>query len=258
MKAECLRQYLPAALFIAVAAANMACAPSGSQATALSSQPAAAGPTSASSSLPSIGTVATAGTGLGTLGGSGGDPLPTSSPQATPPPVATPAPPPPPTPTPVVLPPAQPTPVACSASAGQSCQKGTQTLPGCPSTPGQVQGCASFWGVYYNSPNGCDPNSAPEWIEQEFDGTNEFGRGQNTSQTIPNPLAWAYDGDASNGYHCTYIGFAGEGDPFQNTPDGVCRQQPNNPGNWSKVTAGTGCSYVVPVNGTVQCDGSCN
>ncbi len=142
----------------------------------------------------------------------------------------------------------------CVSSAGQSCDRGHfEELVGCEQ---DTYGCAAFVGIYYNSPNGCDPSTAGGWVEYMFDGSHELSRSGN------NAGEWAIVGDTSSPYHCTYVGFS-ETDSFHNTPDGSCINSTalgySIPDTYTRVVAGTGCTHKewVAVPGTYQCDGSC-
>jgi hypothetical protein len=117
----------------------------------------------------------------------------------------------------------------CAANVGQACSKSSiQNVAGCQ----ENYGCASFVGVYYNSPIGCD-NTAPhdEWLENNY-------------------------------LQCTYIGFAYY-DSFHNIPNGQCfnSSAAGYPGEniYTRVVAASGCSHIETASlpGTVQCDGSC-
>jgi hypothetical protein len=144
----------------------------------------------------------------------------------------------------------------CAGNRGQACQKiVTADVAGCEAN----YGCAAFEGVYYDSPNGCDPATASSWVEYRNNFGSEEGRGQNSAHTINNPLGWERAGEA---YHCTYVGFAAY-DPFHNVANGSCVNATAAgypiPNTYTKVIPGTGCTHrqQVAAPGTIQCDGSC-
>ena len=149
----------------------------------------------------------------------------------------------------------QSTSACCVANKGVSCDKGGwKLIAGCGDPN---YGCAAFEGIYYNSPNGCDPNTAGSWLEYKFDGTHELVRGNN--------LDWSILGDSTSGYHCTYVGYAYY-DPFHypQPPNGTCFNSSKagygGTDTWTKLIPGTGCAtnkWVSDMTGIIQCDGSC-
>ncbi len=119
--------------------------------------------------------------------------------------------------------------VCCVADVGDSCDASYwEEAPGCQDD----YGCASFWGVYYNSPSGCDPATAGSFVE--------------------------YTGPS-----CTYVGFAYY-DPFHNTPDGTCIDSTARgysiPDTYTRVVPGDGCTHSqwISITGTIQCSGVCS
>ncbi|MBK8014604.1 MAG: hypothetical protein IPK13_25045 [Deltaproteobacteria bacterium] len=118
--------------------------------------------------------------------------------------------------------------VRCAANAGDACELGGWAdQPGCA----ENYGCAEFWGVYYNSPNGCDPATAGSYVE--------------------------YIGPT-----CTYVGYA-HYDPFHAQLDGGCTNASargySGENTYTVVRSGTGCTHPLYVTtpGTIQCDGGC-
>lgn len=114
----------------------------------------------------------------------------------------------------------------CSPMAGQSCTKSwREETPGCD----ENYGCASFWGVYYESPNGCDAASASSSVEHPSGG-------------------------------CTYIGFASY-DPFKGVADGQCHLAVGYSiaNTYTKVIPSTGCTYSAIKHGPgiYDCSGNC-
>ncbi|MCB9654021.1 MAG: hypothetical protein H6729_07840 [Deltaproteobacteria bacterium] len=118
--------------------------------------------------------------------------------------------------------------VRCADNAGSACdvQVGWQAFPGCEGN----DICASFQGVYYNSPNGCDPNTAGSFVE------------------YADP-------------RCTYVGSVS--DPFHAVLDGGCTNASERgyggENTYAIVRSGTGCTHdkYVTRPGTIQCDGRC-
>jgi hypothetical protein len=149
----------------------------------------------------------------------------------------------------------QKTSVCCVSDVGAACDKGGFKLQhGCR----ENYGCADFVGIYYNSPNGCDPTTAKTWVEYKYDGTNELSRSINNSN-------WQILGDSTSAFHCTYVGFASY-DPFHypQPPNGTCFNSTaagySGPDTYTKVITGTNCYYqvwVTDMSGIVQCDGRC-
>lgn len=145
----------------------------------------------------------------------------------------------------------------CAANAGDMCVKDLKTVKAVGCQPNY--GCSDFTGIYYHSPNGCDPNTAGSWVEYFFDGTKTTTSGKNSSgQTVKSATV----GDGQSAQRCTYIGFASY-DPFHATANGQCINASAlgypSPNTFVRVVPGTGCYHdkSEPIPGVVQCDGSC-
>jgi len=138
---------------------------------------------------------------------------------------------------------------ACVPNAGQACNKQHLAIfPGCRT--GTL--CSQTLEVYYNSPNGCDANTAGSFVQFNWDG--KFNEQRYKNLDGQENLNWTpYDDGPSR---CTYWGLASISTNV--TMDGQCHQYDT--GMYVRVTAGTACFYrdwVTDGQGVTQCDGTC-
>lgn len=137
---------------------------------------------------------------------------------------------------------------SCVGHAGTACVKTVlRELPGCR----EHYGCSYFTGVYYNSPNGCDPATASSYVEYSSDGVEDWVRSSNDHGQLHKN---------SKNYRCTYVGFAAY-DPFKGAPNGNCVKATGYsiPHTYTRVIPGANCTHQAHVEtaGVVACDGSC-